>query len=325
MTFDMQTATDYYRQFDEEKLARTRTHAILRRSRPPEQVCRRCKRMVRAVRFPAWRCYTCTTDRDLCKRCMRETHFANPYHTVGWWNGKFHQKAWLRDVGVAIYLCEHADPFAGTQCPSIPATAILPPGFDDLDPEGYALRSTPVEEFVSMTAEGGLDKGENEDDASNFGLDDDLLSRLATLPLDDLDVEASTPQVADEVDEDEEARDRSRTSASTSRGRGTHPLRDARGLKIMIIGDIAHMHGIGVQFCHCRDARRRDEQLLEYGIYPASSDRPSTGFTLHNLDYLRIDEVECKTSPEAYSRKMRRLTDPQDWRHVAVRSTFPSG
>ncbi|KZV58882.1 hypothetical protein PENSPDRAFT_541832, partial [Peniophora sp. CONT] len=58
-----------------------------------------------------WRCSDCTVNRDLCKPCMRETHHANPYHRISWWNGTFHQKAWLRDVGVAIFLCEDADPF----------------------------------------------------------------------------------------------------------------------------------------------------------------------------------------------------------------------
>ncbi|KZV58883.1 hypothetical protein PENSPDRAFT_566850, partial [Peniophora sp. CONT] len=91
------------------------------------------------------------------------------------------------------------------------------------------------------------------------------------------------------------------------------------GLRIMVLSDVNHVHGLGVQFCACPGARPRDEQLIEYGVYPASSERPSTGFTLHNLDYLRMDEMECKTTPESYTKKVRRLTDPHDWRSVANR------
>ena len=112
--------------------------------------------------------------------------------------------------------------------------------------------------------------------------------------------------------------------ADARRARGKYPRQDPRGLTIMVIGDVTHVHCIGVQFCQCPGARPRDEQLLEYGIYPASADRPSTGFTLHNLDYLRLDEAECKTTPDAYTRKLRRLTDSHDWRRVPVRTPFLS-
>lgn len=246
---------------------------------------------------------------------MRETHFANPYHRVGWWNGKFHQKGWLRDVGVAIFLCEHADPYAGTYCPSSVVLSSLPPGFDEADPEGYdAGPNNPADPYLDTEVGPGLE--DDEVDTVHHS-EADNNDHLATLPPDPGDVESSTRQIADEVDEvtDNASADQ---RSSQQRGRGRYPRQDPRGLAVMVIGDVSHMHGVGVQFCSCPGARPRDEQLLEYGIYPASANRPSTGFTLHNLDYLRLDEVECKTSPDAYSRKLRRLTDSHDWRRVPV-------
>lgn len=313
-----QTATDYLHAFNDMNLARTRTHAILRRSRPPPDTCRRCRRLLRGSHFPPWRCYDCTYDRDLCKRCTRETHHSSPYHRMGWWNGHFHQQAWLRDAGVSIFLCEDADPIAGRYCPSSPHLAQLPPGFDEHDPDGYRHETTISGNLYEEELDRDTSTTAYDEVATDGGdiVEDDLLHKFATLPLDDGEVEATTEQVADEGDEQQTSQ--ANPTSDAARGMGTFPLRDARGLKVMVVGDVEHMHGLGVQFCSCRGARPRDEQLLEYGIYPASADRPATGFTLHTLDYLRIDELECKTTPEAYCKKVRRLTSPRDWRMVPV-------
>lgn len=244
---------------------------------------------------------------------MRETHFCHPYHRIGWWNGRFHQKGWLRDVGVALFLCEAADPYLRTLCPASASTAALPPGFDDDDPNGYRtgpvqLGDPDLDELADDLEGRRLD--EDSSDTVRSADEEDLFSLLATITADPPEAEASTRQMADEGDQVEDN--------DGSRDPGKCPRRDPRGLPIMVIGDVTHLHTIGVQFCTCPTARPRDEQLLEYGIYPASADRPATGFTLHTLDYLRLNEVECKTKPDAYSRKLRRLTDSQDWRRVPV-------
>lgn len=261
-------------------------------------------------------------NQDLCKRCTRETHFANPYHRVGWWNGRFHQKGWLRDTGVAIFLCDKADPFTGTQCPGYSSQASLPPGFDDCDPDGYLSGDAqPYNPYID-DAETSVDAAHDDvhctrADGSDEG--DDLLSMLAAVTLDEADVESSSTQCADESDDSGPHRRTEEQLDNEGSTRGKYPAVDPRGLTVMAVGDVTHMHGIGVQFCRCPSAAPRDEQLLEYGIYPASSERPATGFTLHMLDYLHVDEVECKTSPDAYFRKIRRLTDSHDWRTVPVR------
>ncbi|VDC02221.1 unnamed protein product [Peniophora sp. CBMAI 1063] len=270
------TAADYYRIFTNENLARTRTSAILRRCRPPAPSCRRY--------------------RDL----------------VGWWNGKFHQKAWLRDAGVAIVLCEQADLFLGKFCPSSTRHAGLPPGFDDLDPPGYCdSKAAPVELYDEADVENEFPPSTSDSWNEDADVDDEVLAGAVEQTGDEADIESRAPQVADEADAS--AAHGVRGSLG-SRGMGTYPGRDHRGLKVMVITDVTHVHGIGVQFCQCRGAPPRDEQLLEYGIYPASSDRPATGFTLNNLDYLRMDEIECKTAPDSYTKKLRRLTNPHDWR-----------
>jgi hypothetical protein len=74
------------------------------------------------------------------------------------------------------------------------------------------------------------------------------------------------------------------------------------------------IHGLGVWLCQCPETHSDDRhlELLRSGFYPATQIDPSTAFTLSGLDYALIDNLECKTVPHAYSKKLKRLTDEHD-------------
>ncbi|KAI0276987.1 hypothetical protein BC826DRAFT_928106, partial [Russula brevipes] len=86
------------------------------------------------------------------------------------------------------------------------------------------------------------------------------------------------------------------------------------GNRIMTFVHSNGIHGLGVRFCQCpeNDSDHRHLDLLNSGFYPATQTNPSTVFTLSGLDYALIDNLECKTVPNAYSKKLRRLTDEHD-------------
>jgi CxC2 like cysteine cluster associated with KDZ transposases len=52
----------------------------------------------------SWRCLDCIGRPSLCIRCCRDSHARNPFHRVERWNGSCFTPAWLRELGVAIYL-----------------------------------------------------------------------------------------------------------------------------------------------------------------------------------------------------------------------------
>lgn len=89
---------------------------ILRQSRPKDGLCQRCA----GPRHEAadWRCVECFRDRDMCISCLREAHVNLPFHRVYWWTGRHYRESWLREAGVALYLCPNAP--NGTPCPRNP-------------------------------------------------------------------------------------------------------------------------------------------------------------------------------------------------------------
>lgn len=52
----------------------------------------------------------------MCISCLREAHINHPFHRVYWWTGRHYRGSWLREAGVALYLCPNTP--NGTPCPS---------------------------------------------------------------------------------------------------------------------------------------------------------------------------------------------------------------
>ena len=84
---------------------------------------------------------------------------------------------------------------------------------------------------------------------------------------------------------------------------------DVNGMPIMIIVDTSGVHHIGVQYCHCPNAKSRDVQLMSLGFFPATFDNPQTAFSFRVLDEFLLDNLECKTTASNYYSKLRRITN----------------
>ncbi|KAI0277315.1 hypothetical protein BC826DRAFT_976643, partial [Russula brevipes] len=99
-----------------------------------------------------------------------------------------------------------------------------------------------------------------------------------------------------------------------ARSRAKLPAYDCLGNRILTFVHSNGIHGLGVRFCQCPEINSDDRHLhlLNAGFYPATQTNPSTVFTLSGLDYALIDNLECKTVPHAYSKKLRRLSDEND-------------
>ena len=99
----------------------------------------------------------------------------------------------------------------------------------------------------------------------------------------------------------------------TSRPAGVRPRargKAAWGLsRTMVIVDISGVHHVSVAFCTCSGAQSLDMQLLNMGLYPATSKNPQTAFTFAVLDDVLLTAKECRTSIMNYYNKLRRLTD----------------
>lgn len=99
-----------------------------------------------------------------------------------------------------------------------------------------------------------------------------------------------------------------------------HPRSQRFGAaRSMVIVDTSGVHEIPVAFCSCPDAPSPDLQLLQMGLYPATSRRPETAFTFRVLDHFLLTNKVCKTPAMTYYMQLRRTTNPLFPHMVPVR------
>ncbi|VDB90254.1 unnamed protein product [Peniophora sp. CBMAI 1063] len=304
---------DYMRQFQERQLGPTYAQLIVvfLHAPPVELRCCICKR----PNVARWRCGQCSVKRDFCCACLRQAHWNNPFHMIGFWTGKHYRKAWLRDAGVAIQLCPNAA--LGEGCPSVTcrgdfaaADSTVPPSYGSFTSYPQAAPAAPAadEPLTSVMNPDStihlppdfedLDQGEEEDvDFTGMPMEDDGYQPIG-------EDDGYSGDSADDV-----------LGVARDGGRSSIPTKDLYGFRTLVIVHTDGLHGIGVGFCRCDGAPSEDQQLLKYGgLFPASPDRPSTAFTVQFLEYRHIDDVVCKTTPQAHMRKIRRVTESQEFR-----------
>jgi hypothetical protein len=82
-----------------------------RESLPESVSCAECGQNV-----AEWRCDDCIGGKILCRFCMRQAHFPNPFHRIECWTGTHFQKAALWEVGVCLVLPHQSGP---SICPNL--------------------------------------------------------------------------------------------------------------------------------------------------------------------------------------------------------------
>ncbi|KAF8261039.1 hypothetical protein EI94DRAFT_1773540 [Lactarius quietus] len=105
----------------------------------------------------------------------------------------------------------------------------------------------------------------------------------------------------------------------------------------MTVVDRSGVHEIGVSWCHCSGAPKRDMQLMMSRLFPATFHNPKMAFTFCVLDDFHLDNLGCNTTPNQFFSGLRRLTNNefpntvpllrvcQQWRVLISRKKFGFG
>ena len=76
-----------------------------------------------------------------------------------------------------------------------------------------------------------------------------------------------------------------------------------------VVLDVNGIHEVGLDFCDCEKSKLEFIQLLRYGWFPASVDRPKTAATLSVLKLFQMLNFESKASLFKFYNTLARLTD----------------
>src|SRR6201991_3826620 len=87
--------------------------------------------------------------------------------------------------------------------------------------------------------------------------------------------------------------------------------KDKEGNPVITVVDRSGVHEIGVTWCSCSEAPKRDMQLMMSGLFPATFCNPKTAFTFRVLEDFHLDNLECKTTPGQFFSRLRRLTNDE--------------
>ena len=86
---------------------------------------------------------------------------------------------------------------------------------------------------------------------------------------------------------------------------------DKYGNPIIAIINRSGIHKIGVRWCCCPNAARRDMQMMKAGLFLATFQNPKTAFTFRVLEEFHLDNLKCKTTPSQFISRLRRLTSDE--------------
>ena len=76
-----------------------------------------------------------------------------------------------------------------------------------------------------------------------------------------------------------------------------------------VVIDINGIHDVGLDFCNCETSKPHFIQLLRYGLYPASLDRPKTAATFTVLKHFQLLNFESKASMFEFYNTLVQLSD----------------
>jgi hypothetical protein len=86
-----------------------------------------------------------------------------------------------------------------------------------------------------------------------------------------------------------------------------NPVRTPGGDFVVV--DVNGIHEVELDFCGCEMSKQPFIQLLRYGWFPASVDRPKSAATFSILKFFHILNFESKASSFEFHNTLARLTD----------------
>jgi hypothetical protein len=127
----------------------------------------------------------------------------------------------------------------------------------------------------------------------------------------DCDPNEEFQESSDDVLQDEYAAAADQDAPQLGFGSSNPGRNDHEGNPIFTVIDRSGVHEIGINWCCCPEAPKRDMQLMMAGLFPATFRNPRTAFTFRVLEEFHLDNLECKTTPSQFFSRLRRLTNDE--------------
>ncbi len=308
-----------------------------REALPDLSTCSNCH-----TRVGKWRCQDCSYGKIMCRKCMRHSHFTNPFHRVARWTGTYFRDAALWEVGVYLTvahgknpgICANlrwqedtlenfqkqrdcADDFQHHPTSSVSEDVIEPnvPRPDaDAEPEPVdrddATRDAAVLQYLDRLLE-----GRDVDEMLEGDEDHDITDTEADI----LDIDAGVKGFVGYVGVE-------RLNSGSDPCSGTHshvpnsgeqnipvaPQRDALNNQYVRVVHTNGLHHIALVSCSCRGQENMIMDLIFAQLIPTSFDRIRTLFTTALLDHFRYCNLDMKSSSYQFFQLLRRITMPMN-------------
>lgn len=275
-----------------------------------------------------WRCQDCTFSHLMCRRCMRHSHSANPFHRITRWTGTYFRKAALWEVGVCLTV-GHKDTVK--LCPTLKWQQDT---LEQFQLQRDAADTVLHEPTMSRPREAGPDPELSEPDPAGESTADDETLQMLDSFLDGNDMEDfSREDDYDEPDTEEVTMDIDARldgfvgymgevgsgsgpdiirSDSSEPNVPQAPRKDALNNQYVRVVHLNGIHYIALVCCSCRGHENMVTDLVYSQLIPTSFDRIRTLFTTAVLDHFRCCNLDMKSSAYQYFQLLRRITRPMN-------------
>jgi hypothetical protein len=268
----------------------------------------------------SWRCEDCIGRRLLCRFCMRQSHFANPFHRIQCWTGTYFRRAALWEVGVYLTLPHQ---HGRTICPNLFWQQQMLEKFQknkDKDSQRQHTPAEPNEMHYADRADSEPDPGvEAARDAAAMQYLDQLLAgqtpdevleeddedELVDTEADVQDMDAGTAGFTNYMNEPPDGDPHHLSYSSIP----VPPNCDALNNQYIRVVHTNGMHHIALVSCTCQGHERIITDLIYAGWVPTSFVRVRTIFTAAVLDHFRYCNLEMRSSAYQFFQLLRRVTN----------------
>ena len=266
-----------------------------------------------------WRCEDCVGGQLLCRRCMRQSHFVNPFHRIECWTGSYFRKAALWEVGVYLTLFHRDHPRI---CPNLAwqqhMLSVMQMARDPETSIPSPLSGTSAH-WEEKQADSGSANEHSRDEVTMKLLDELLDGQHADDVLEEDDVEHEVDTETDLQDSDaglpgfvnyiEMVGPEHGSSISAGVSPATAPNRDALNNQYVRVVHTNGIHHIALVCCACHGQDNIIDDLIYGQFVPTSFTRIRTLFTSAVLDHFRYCNLEMKSSAYQFFQMLRRLTN----------------
>ena len=280
---------------------------------PDEYLCTNCN-----ISAAQWRCKECVGCNPLCRKCMRQTHFAHPFHRIEFWTGSHFRPASLWEVGVYLMLPHRQEP---SMCPTLTWQKGILEGLQakkDHHPVPSMRRFHPATTRSADPVPNTEHEGDTDDAAMRLleqlfdGDDPDQM-------MEDLDVSGIHNTNADVLDDEVGGDGFQEYMSGPGPGPGRSdasnetpdaPSRDGLSNQYIRVVHTNGIHHLSLVICSCRTHDEVFYDLIHAEMVATSFIKIRTIFTTAVLDRFRCCNLEMKSSAYQFFQLLRRITNP---------------